>query len=157
MPLVALTRGFAPANQTMLLDYITPSMFTTIAESVRHRHYPVTITAVVVLCLKLLAIFATSLFEVRNVKAGQRSTTFTVLDEFNNNNYNEDSSDTRPLYTASAILTRNLSAPLATNSRYAVQTFTAAEVPAHAILQATVEAFSVDLSCEIGVNLHNTT
>ncbi len=158
MPLVTMTRGFAHAKQTILLDYITPSMFTTIPKSIKHKHYPVTITAVVVLCLKVLAIFATSLFEVKNVSARPRSTTFTVLDEFNSNNYNEDSSDTRPLDTAFAILTKNLSAPLATNSQYAVQTFTAAEeVPVHAILQATVDAFSVDLSCEIGFNLHNTT
>ncbi|KAJ9616788.1 hypothetical protein H2200_000507 [Cladophialophora chaetospira] len=122
-----MNRKFAQAKKTVLVDYITPSMFTTLPKSIRYKHYPVSITAVAMLCLKVLAIFSTTLFETKLVPARPRSAIFTLQDEFNSDNYNEDFSDTRPLDTAFAILTRNLSAPLATNSRYAVQTFEATE------------------------------
>ncbi|EME40157.1 hypothetical protein DOTSEDRAFT_56418 [Dothistroma septosporum NZE10] len=60
-PWIALHKGPASAERSVLLDYVSPIQFTSLARAIRHRHYVVVASIIGFALLKLIVLFSTGL------------------------------------------------------------------------------------------------
>ena len=154
-PWSAMSKNFAPAEQTLLIDYLSPASPIVVWRSIRNKQFTVTIAVVGSLLLKLLAVLSTALFEVHQLASAKHAAAFQVTDQFSSTNMNVDTTDSRPADTAFAILTKNLTYPAGTTDRFAFQSFIPIDnFPENASFTATVDAFSPSLACEIVSTVH---
>ena len=155
-PWSAMSRGFARAEQTLLVDYLSPMSPITIWRSIRHKHLAVTTAVVGSLLLKLLAVLSTALFEMRQLPSAKHTAVFQITDQFSSINLDLTTEDSRPVDTAFAILGQNLTYPAGSNDQHAVQSFLPTDdTLVNATLTARVDVFSSALSCETISTIHN--
>ncbi|KAF6820834.1 hypothetical protein CMUS01_11497 [Colletotrichum musicola] len=82
MPWLAMMNEPAEAEHGILLDYITPLTMGSLVESVRRKHFLVTLTILGSLLLRALVIVSTGLLAVRQ-QTLVREANVTILDQFN--------------------------------------------------------------------------
>ena len=145
----AMSRGFARAEQMLLVYYLSPMSPITIWRSIRHKHLAVTTAVVGSRLLKLLAVFSTALFEIQQLPSAKQTAVFRITDQLSSINLDLTTADTRSVDTAFAILGQNLTYPAGSNNQHAVQSFLPTDdTLANAKLTARVDVFSPALSRE---------
>jgi hypothetical protein len=124
MPWKLMSEKPQPADQSVLLDYVSGNLFTVLLGAIRHQHVPVITSTTGSIIIILVTVFSTGLFVLQPTLLHEK-TTVTVTSTFDGTRFNASVVDSFPLVVVSSILSGNLSIdyPLSTNMDYAVDTF----------------------------------
>ena len=127
-PWLLMTRGYVPASESILLDYVSPWNALSLYKASKRKHFLVVLAISGTLVIKLLTALSTVLFTVRIVEVSNQMP-FTVTNHFNNTAFFPNSSwplihhDLRPLVNALAVSDYNVSEALGSNLNQVYQIF----------------------------------
>lgn len=129
MPWCLMSRGEAPAQNSLMLNYVTTSMPGSLFRSFRRKHFLVSIGICGSLILRLMIIFASGLLrlEYRSLIFGTRLSVEDVFSPTKNVSYWDGVLPGMNNLNYWAILKYGLSRPHGTTSQFAVQTFVASD------------------------------
>lgn len=127
MPWLLMSQGETPAEDTLLLNYLTSSTLGSFFRSIRRRHFPVSIGISGSLLLRLLIIFSTGLFSLEN-RSIVYNKEFITLDnlDLGSCSMHENTRDPQPVSSCEYLWgarAHNLPLPHGSTSEFAVQTF----------------------------------
>ncbi|KAJ9129979.1 Protein of unknown function DUF3433, partial [Coniochaeta hoffmannii] len=146
-PWVRMSTGPAPAEKTLLLDYVNMSLAVSIVRAVLNRDVVVACTAMVSLHLGILVVISTALLTLSVVNVPNLNSRIAVHTAFVNDAAGLAKVDSHPFLGMVGLLQDNASLPDGVSPRYAYQRFSA-DVPFGTEVHATVDGFSTDLDCE---------
>lgn len=152
-PWAEMAKGQATADQSLLLDYVTPFQAVALIRALRNRHFVVASTITVFFLLKCLTIISTGLSSLDQVDRNSTDVVMQLSNSFTGDNYEHAAFvDSRAAYTVYGVQSLNLSYPSGTTAQYAVQLFTPQDQSLDALVSHTaiVDVFSADLDCETG-------
>lgn len=164
-PWAGLARQPQTAENTLLLDYISPNPISTFVSSIKNRHWPVTAVLVGSTLLKIIILISTGLF-LPQPSSPPRHVAFNMIEQFQLSNFNSSAVDdlAGSLYTG--VHFSDVSYPSGTNASFAVEMFNSSrpikgkECPSYDFeqsdnheattynLTATAKSFTADLECE---------
>ena len=81
-PWVQMRKGFQPASQSVLLDYISPMNALALLRSLRHRHLLATLGIAGTLLLTAVTVLSTGLFVLQSVDVPNRNAPFDITEKF---------------------------------------------------------------------------
>ncbi|OAL46685.1 hypothetical protein IQ07DRAFT_634331 [Pyrenochaeta sp. DS3sAY3a] len=143
-----LANGPAPARNTILLEYLSPSPLPAIWKSYQNRHWAVTMTVVGELLLLLATVFITGLFTLENTFIREADVPLRRND-FNTSNFNVSTLDASPALLSLAIQSQNLSYPKGTSLDTVVPLFEPDQHRTKDVnTQAIVNGVKVSVECE---------
>jgi hypothetical protein len=119
-PWRSLAAGPASADQSLLLDYVSPSSPTTLIRSVKSKHLDVSLVVTATLLLQLIVIFSTGLFALETRTIHRNDVPVTTHLQFANASTEVNG---RSFLTAMALRQFDLKYPLGTTETFAYQTF----------------------------------
>lgn len=124
MPWCLMSRGEAHAQNSLMLNYITSSMPGSLVQSLKRKHFLVSIGICGSLILRLMIIFASGLLRLE-YRSLAFSKDLSLEDVFNLNKNADDYivADVSNLLKYWAILSYNLPYPHGVTSQFAVQSF----------------------------------
>ncbi|KAH8912424.1 hypothetical protein BR93DRAFT_954985 [Coniochaeta sp. PMI_546] len=146
-PWIRMSRGPAPAEKTLLLDYVNMSLPVSIVKAVLNRDVVVACTSMISLHLGLLVVVSTALLTLSLVDVPNQNARITLNTAFVNDPSELAKADSYPFLAMVGLLQGNISYPDGVSSRYAYQQFSA-DVAFGTEIQATVDGFSGSLDCE---------
>ncbi|OIW32017.1 hypothetical protein CONLIGDRAFT_612305 [Coniochaeta ligniaria NRRL 30616] len=146
-PWVRMSRGPAPAEKTLLLDYVDMWLPVSIVRAVLNRDVVVACTAMVSLHLGLIVVVSTALLTLSLVDVPNQNSKITLDTAFLNDPAGLTRADSYPFLAMVGLLQGNISYPDGVSSQYAYQQFSA-DVPFGTEIHATVDGFSASLDCE---------
>jgi hypothetical protein len=113
-----------PADQSMLLDYVSGNPLSVLRRAIRYRHVPVITSTVGSLIIILVTVFSTGLFVLQPTLL-HGGTTVSVLSAFEGTRFDATAVDSFPVLAISSIFSGNLSLnyPPNTNVDHAVDNF----------------------------------
>lgn len=111
-----------PAENNLLLDYISPNPIISFYKSARHRHWPVTVALIGSFLLKALIIISTTLFSLQML-AVPIPQSLTMTEQLQFDRFNSATVDDLAASIYAGVAFKNLSYPPGTNSRSAVEMF----------------------------------
>ncbi|KAF2703738.1 hypothetical protein K504DRAFT_495288 [Pleomassaria siparia CBS 279.74] len=156
MPWHELARGPSSAKKTLLLEYISPMIWTNIWRSVNNEHWAVAMTILGRLLLLLMTVFATGLFSLETVLVTDIDVPL-KSNQLDTSSFSVTNVSTGPAFLNLAILTQNLSYPLGTTRDTVVPVFEPInKMPETANYEAVVKGVGVSLDCE-NLDLENAT
>lgn len=149
-PWQILKQGPANADESVLLDYVSPWNILAIFKSLKAGHHIVTITILNTLLLRLLIVFSTGLLLLQDVVVQNIPAQLVATDQFDHNEFNASSVDATPTLTVSGISLLDLNFPPGTSSDYAYQSFNLSNTmdSANTTMIGSVNTFTADLQCE---------
>ncbi|KAH0283938.1 hypothetical protein KCU62_g8649, partial [Aureobasidium sp. EXF-3399] len=138
-----------PAEQSVLLDYVSPMQPVVLFSSARAKHWPVLTAAIGSILITALTVISTSLFAVEPILFTQYAS-MALSSRINNTLFDQNLIDSSPVLSAMTLLSGNLSMayPLGTNQQYATDMFGSDE--ANGTLSArtaTVKVATSSLEC----------
>lgn len=150
MPWKAMTKGPVPAEEALLLDYVSPWNVKALFSAIKSKHFGVSLAILGSILIKLAIIFSTGLLSLESQRMFEDGRLVRLEDKFcafgsDNNSY------VQPVITAIGVSQYGLSFPPGTTDVYAVQSFSPVQnvTDQSAILFAPVDVFSADLTCEM--------
>ena len=111
------------AENSLLLDYVSPWNVITMFTSFKATHFVVTITILGSLVIKVLTIASTGLFILQEVTLHGVSADLVLLDKFDGSSYESSRVDGSASLTVAGISALNLTFPVGTTDQYAFQDF----------------------------------
>jgi len=175
MPWLLMSRGYVPASQSVLLDYISPWSVMSLIKAARKKHFLVVLAISGAILIKLAIVFVTGLFSISTVEIAY-TTPFVLESSFNNSaNFGDPANlpfhDGFPILKAYSINLLNVTPQLGVNSDHVFPVFhdsngANGKKSMHSIqivltttglsspyessysYQATVDILTTDLSCE---------
>jgi hypothetical protein len=146
-PWVRMAKGPAPAEKTLLLDYVDMPLPVSIVRAVLNRDVVVACTAMVSLHLGVLVVLWTALLTLSLVNVPDLSSRIRLDTAFVDDASGLARVGSVPFFGMVGLLQGNVSLPDDVSPRYAYQRFSA-DVPFGTELRATVDGFSASLECE---------
>jgi hypothetical protein len=126
MPWLLMSRGYVPASQSVLLDYISPWSVTSLIKAARKKHFLVVLAISGTILIKLAIVFATGLFSISKVEIAY-TTPFVLESSFNSANFGDPAnlpfSDGFPILKAYSINLLNVTPQLGVNSDHVFPIF----------------------------------
>jgi hypothetical protein len=124
MPWKLMSEKPRPADQSLLLDYVSGNPLSVLKGAIRHRHVPVITSTVGSLIIILVTVSSTGLFVLQSILLHGR-TTVSVLSAFDGARFDSTAVDSFPVLAISSIFSGNLSIdyPPNTNADHAVDIF----------------------------------
>lgn len=129
-PWMNMARGPASGEDSVLLDYISPWNVTALLTSLRKRHHMVTLAILGSLLIKVLIIFSTSLFALRESTSQKSNVQMIATDRFDTSEviYLQTGQtgkvvDDRPYMTTIGMNLFGSRLPPGTTDQYAFQSF----------------------------------
>ncbi|KUJ19489.1 uncharacterized protein LY89DRAFT_773942 [Mollisia scopiformis] len=149
MPFQVLATSSSPAEDNILLDYLSPMTFIALYKAIRASHYPVAVSITGSLLLRALIIFSTGLLNLEQ-QIIMTQTQLTVLDRFNFTTNNSNTTSTVDLTSEIwAIKAYNLSFPFGTTDTYTSQSIKPLADNANTTWTTELDVFSAGLEqCE---------
>lgn len=149
-----MSNGYAEANGSILLDYLSPLLFISFLTALKRRHFLVTFTIIGFVLIKVLIILSTGLLVLQNIWMGPVNVKLQTSGKFDGNGYQALHVDASPALATLAIEHYGMDYPMFSSAQYAIQPF---EIPAiwsgssSAELKTIVPYFAADLDCEEAV------
>jgi hypothetical protein len=148
MPWHELSSGAASAEKTILLDYMSRTIFGNVRRSIKNRHWAVSMTIIGHLILLLMVVFATGLFALESTLVTEPGVQFTH-NRFDASATNLSGLDTSPVLLNFAIRTRNLSYPKGTTEDILLPLFESVEkFPEDTTFQYNASGLKLNMECE---------
>jgi hypothetical protein len=148
MPWHELGNGPASAEKTILLEYMSRTIFGNVWRSIKNRHWAVSMTIIGHLILLLMVVFATGLFALESTLVTEQGVHFTY-NGFDASATNLSGLDPSPVLLNFAIRTRNLSYPKGTTEDTLLPLFEPVEVfPEDSTFQYNATGLKVNMECE---------
>lgn len=122
-PWKEMSKGFAHADKTLLLDYISPINFIAGVSALKDRHFAVAISVLGSLVIRILIIISTGLLVLQNQIIQHKLQPLKVSDKFDASSFNASSVDTRSYLNVYGVAHLNQSFPRGTTHQYAFQSF----------------------------------
>jgi hypothetical protein len=149
MPWHELGNGPALAEKTILLEYLSRTIFGNVWRSIKNRHWAVFITIIGHLILLLMVVFATGLFTLESTLVTEQGVRFTY-NRFDTIATNYSNLNASPALLNFAIRTHNLSYPKGTTEDVLLPRFEPVEIfPEDTTFQSEVSGLKVDIECEL--------
>ncbi|KIY02027.1 uncharacterized protein Z520_02165 [Fonsecaea multimorphosa CBS 102226] len=158
-PWAEMAKGPQRAENSLLLDYVTPLQILSLWKSLRRGHFAVSSSIVVFLLIKVITVLSTGMFSLQSVQKNGVPTPMTLNNTFDGTRFRHaESVDSRAAYVAYGHRAYNISLPVGTTDQYAVQSFAPSDglVNGSLAYSAAVDVFSASLSCESGILKHTT-
>ncbi|ETS82189.1 hypothetical protein PFICI_07191 [Pestalotiopsis fici W106-1] len=149
-----LQRGPKSAETTLLLDYISPLLTTSLWRSLKNRHWPVFLTIVGRLLILLTIAFSTALLVLSPTEVKIQNIPFTVSG-FDTESFKLDNVGPVAADMYYGVNFGNLAAPIGTTADTCVPPLSRQinkennNIPSNAELRATVTGLSFDVDCEV--------
>lgn len=148
-----------PAQNSLLLDYVTPFQVVALWKSLCRRHFTVSCTIVVFFLLKVATILSTGIFSLSSVQRDDVAVTMRLNNTFDGLTFNHGASvDSRAAYIVYGNQQYNVSLPAGTTTSFAAQSFTPSTGLVNGSLSYTalVDVFSASLQdCQSGTIAYN--
>ncbi|KAI8633044.1 hypothetical protein F5Y19DRAFT_462225 [Xylariaceae sp. FL1651] len=154
-PWKELKKGPGKASHSVLLDYVSPIIFTNLWKAISLGHYSMLVVFTGGLLLKLVIVASTGLFSPTNTRTPLQNLTLEALTVFNGSRYNGSILDVEESafdYGAYALIAENLPFPDGIQANLAFQRFA---LPKNTTMnstgsriQAVVDVFSPQFHCE---------
>jgi hypothetical protein len=124
MPWKLMSEKPRPADQSLLLDYVSGNSLSILKGAIRHRHVPVITSTIGGLLIVLITVSSTGLFVLQSILLHGGSTV-SILSAFDGTRLDSTTVDSFPVLAISSIFSGNLSInyPPNTNADYAVDIF----------------------------------
>jgi Protein of unknown function (DUF3433) len=152
MPWAQMRKGPSSADKTVLLDYTSPLLIVSLFKACRNLHFPVSLTIVGFVLIKILTILSTGLLVLEDVPILGSPTRLFVTNKFDAGNFSNGAAvDARPFYAVFGNQNAGVPLPMGTTDSNAVQSFEASytsPIPSTAELVGSVDIFGADLDCE---------
>lgn len=158
-PWAEMAKGPQPAQNSLLLDYVTPFQVVSLWRSLRNGHFNVSCTIVLFFLLKVLTVVSTGIFSLQPVQTDDLSVNMTLNDTFDGSSFQHAAAvDSRAAYIVYGHKEYNISLPVGTTDQYAAEIFAPADgfINGSLTYSAQVNVFSASLSCESGQLNHTT-
>jgi hypothetical protein len=126
MPWETMSRGSAPSNANLLLDYVSPWNVIAMFHALKSSHYVVAITIFGSLLVKVLTIASTGLFLLQSITlgtSGNLRATFVTRAKFDGSTYDSSRVDASAALTVLGANVLNLTLPQGTTDQHAFQPF----------------------------------
>lgn len=147
-PWLRLSRGAAPPERTLLLDYVSEFQPVAIVNAFRFGDYIVGSISLVSVLLRVLVVVATAMISPAFVGVTKPETPVTLQNSFLNSPERLANVGSMPHFTMAGVVVNNLTFPDGVSKTHAYQPFTAAEVPSTAEVDITVDGLTNWLECE---------
>jgi hypothetical protein len=148
MPWHELGNGPASAEKTILLEYMSRTIFGNVWRSIKNRHWAVFMTIIGHLILLLMVVFATGLFTLESTLVTEQGVRF-AYNRFDTITTNYSDLNPSPALLNFAIRTHNLSYPKGTTEDTLVPQFEPVEIfPEDTTFQSEVSGLKVNVECE---------
>jgi hypothetical protein len=148
MPWHELANGPAPAEKTIMLEYMSRTIFGNIWRSMKNRHWAVSMTIIGHLILLLMVVFATGLFTLESTLVTEQGVQF-AYNRFDTITTNYSDLNPSPALLNFAIRTHNLSYPKGTTEDTLLPRFEPVEIfPGDTTFQSEVSGLKVKMECE---------
>jgi hypothetical protein len=149
MPWHELGNGPALAEKTILLEYMSRTIFGNVWRSIKNRHWAVFMTIIGHLILLLMVVFATGLFTLESTLVTEQGVRFTY-NRFDTIAANYSNLNASPALLNFAIRTHNLSYPKGTTEDVLLPRFEPVDIfPEDTTFQSEVSGLKVDIECEL--------
>jgi hypothetical protein len=153
-PWANMARSPQPAKNSLLLDYVTPLQILSFWRSLKRRHFTVSIGIGVFVLIKVITVLSTGIFSLQTVQRHDVPTSMALNNTFDASNFQHAAAvDSRAAFVAYGHRQYNISLPIGSTDRYAVQGFAPSDGTVNGSLtySAPVDVFSAGLSsCETG-------
>ncbi|KAF4553977.1 Hypothetical protein D9617_5g068520 [Elsinoe fawcettii] len=150
-PFVRMTRAKLPAQESVLLDYLSPWDPQALLSGMNKKDWQVTLSVLGSLTIRLLIVLSTGLFSLRYPSVAVPASVLT-RDAFDLTRNTIANTTERGQITSNALVPPifNLTYSEGTNARYATQSFGLldSDLQANTTLEGDVNVFSGDLECE---------
>ncbi|KAJ5705923.1 hypothetical protein N7536_001612 [Penicillium majusculum] len=164
MPWVLMHRGLTPASQSIFLDYMSKWNVVSLYQSLKQKHFLVSLCVAGSLLLNGVTVFSTGLFELDSVPI-TRPSSLTVPRAFSGANYTATLYDSRSYAACSAFAARNLTRPFGLHEPYIYTPFQPDSsyatgnntIPIGPKYQADIEVIEPSLDCDRTYVERNTT
>jgi hypothetical protein len=148
MPWHELASGAASAEKTILLEYMSRTIFGNVWRSIKNRHWAVSMTIIGHLILLLMVVFATGLFTLESTLVTEQGVRF-AYNRFDTITTNYSDLNPSPALLNFAIRTHNLSYPKGTTEDTLLPQLEPVEVfPEDTTFQSEVSGLKVNVECE---------
>jgi hypothetical protein len=156
MPWHELGSGPASAEKTILLEYMSRTIFGNVWRSIKNRHWAVSMTIMGHLILLLMVVFATGLFTLESTLVTEQGVRFTY-NRFDTSATNFSDLNPSPALLSYSIRAHNLSYPKGTTEDVLFPRFEPVEIfPEDTTFQSEVSGLKVNMECE-HVHIKNST
>ncbi|KAJ5401749.1 uncharacterized protein N7487_007645 [Penicillium crustosum] len=157
MPWILMHRGLTPASQSIFLDYMSKWNVVSLYQSLKQKHFLVSLCVAGSLLLNGVTVFSTGLFELDSVPI-TRPSSLTVPKAFSGANYTATHYDSRSYAACSAFAARNLTRPFGLHEPYIYTPFQPDSsyatgnntIPIGPKYQADIEVIEPSLDCQNG-------
>ncbi|RDW75521.1 hypothetical protein BP6252_06663 [Coleophoma cylindrospora] len=151
-PWVEMARQPTNADQSLLLDYLSPFELTTLWRAGRRSQFAVVIVILGKLLFRLLIIFSTGLLVLQTTPVPSNDFPLISTYRFNATGFDPLSVTGGPVFSAIGVENYNLSLPVGTTSTYAVQSIqpSSLDSPFNGTVSGVVDGFYSGLDCEVG-------
>jgi hypothetical protein len=148
MPWHELANGPASAEKTIMLEYMSRTIFGNVWRSMKNRHWAVLMTIIGHLILLLMVVFATGLFTLESTLVTEEGVRF-AYNRFDTTATNYSNLNPSPALLNFAIRTHNLSYPKGTTEDVLLPQFEPIEIfPEDTTFQSEVNGLKVNMECE---------
>ncbi|KAJ5607236.1 hypothetical protein N7537_003855 [Penicillium hordei] len=157
MPWILMHQGLTPASQSIFLDYMSKWNVVSLYQSLKQKHFLVSLCVAGSLLLNGVTVFSTGLFELDSVPI-TRPSSLIVPRAFSGANYTATHYDSRSYAACSAFAARNLTRPFGLHEPYIYTPFQPASshatenntIPIGPRYQADIEVIEPSLDCQNG-------
>ncbi|KAH0847288.1 hypothetical protein AYO21_07323 [Fonsecaea monophora] len=153
-PWAEMAKGPQRAENSLLLDYVTPLQLSSLWRSLRRGHFAVSSSIIVFVLIKVITVLSTGMFSLQSVQRNDVPTSMALNNTFVGTDFDHAASvDSRAAFVAYGHKAYNISLPVGTTDQHAVQSFAPRDgfVNGSLTYSADVDAFSANLSCESGI------
>ncbi|GKZ37496.1 hypothetical protein AbraIFM66950_009046 [Aspergillus brasiliensis] len=142
-----------PATRSLLLDYVSDWNVIILFRALKQTSWAVVLAVLGTLLIKLITVVSTGLFMLQSVYMEDVPTTLKTQASFDGAGYNGSKVDGTAAMVVAGAWWLGLPHPLGSTDKYAFQPFTTSEkkLGADAVISGTVDMFSADIQCDVGV------
>ncbi len=120
-PWKQMSKGFAPATRTLLLDFVSPLGIVALPLAIRTRQFAVIISIIGSFLLQVTIVLSTGLLILRDLPIQHTRAQLIASDGFDATAFNSSAVDTRSYLNVFAVADLNQSFPEGTTDLYAFQ------------------------------------
>ena len=153
-PWANMAHGHARAVDSVLLDYLSPILPTSLWSALRRRDWVVSACMINEILLRIILVFSTSLFALKVTSLSTANTGINVVSTLDASRYQaKQSSDGSPdtvaarRYTTS--LVQGIGFPYGTTEKYAFETIDESSLNQDTVITARLKAFVPDFKCQV--------
>lgn len=147
-PWLKMKRGFATAQESLFLDYLSQFQLLSIVSAIRNRDYTVAAVTVISVLIKALLVLSTSLFVLSPTEIVRSNVPLTLKSNFVNNPSGLAGSGSLAFANLASMMRLGTSLPPGTSEKYAYQLIESEFLDTPSAISTALDGFNGDLDCE---------